>query len=406
MVKISPNRVLIPLGIGITLSLLGDQTLYTVLPNPGYAAQAGVTLGMVGILLGVNRLTRVLFNGPAGILYDKLPRRGLMIAALGIGALSTLCYALSKGPALLLLGRVLWGIAWAGIWIGSNTMALDISDDRNRGRINGRLQMWFFLGVAISSLAGGLFTDLFGFRGGLWVSAGLSTIAVFFWILFLPETRPINAGHRNPEVERNPGKPFPWRVAFQASIPLFVLRVVFAGVLASTTILWLGQFVDGGWEISEVILPLATLTGVFVAVRVLISMVSAPAAGYVSDLLGRRWVLIGVLLIVGMVSLFLMGSTIFWLAVIGVLITAVMGGGVQSLVPAVVGDQVGIARQSRVLSVVFTIGDIGSALGPPIALALIPSLGVGGVYRICGLLCGLAGVFAIYQARSRRSRYF
>jgi MFS family permease len=404
MVRPSPNRALIPLGIGITLSLLGDQTLYTVLPNPGFAAQAGVTLGMVGILLGVNRLVRVLFNGPMGILYDRLPRRGLMIASIGIGAISTWCYVLSTGQEFLLLGRVLWGVAWSGIWIGSNTMALDISDDQNRGRITGRLQMWFFLGVATASLAGGLFTDIFGFQGGLWVSAGLSSAAVFLWILFLPETRPEKVRDRNLEVAEYPEKPFPWRVAIRASVPLFVLRVVFAGVLASTTILWLGQFVDGGLPVLGILLPLATLTGIFVAVRMLISMVSAPVTGYLSDRTGRRWAIIAILMMVGTVSLFLMGAEFFWLAMVGVLFSAVMGGGVQSLVPAVVGDQVGAARQSRVLSVVFTIGDIGSALGPPIALALIPLFGVGGIYRFCGLLCGLAGIFALHQARSRRSR--
>ena len=74
----TPNRVLAVVGIGLVLSLLGDQTLYTVLPDPALAAQAGLTLGMVGLVLGVNRLARVLINGPAGYLYDRLPRRWLM----------------------------------------------------------------------------------------------------------------------------------------------------------------------------------------------------------------------------------------------------------------------------------------------------------------------------------------
>jgi hypothetical protein len=81
---LSPNRVLVPFGIGLALSLLGDQTLYTVLPNPNIPAQAGVSVAMVGVLLGLNRLTRIITNGPAGMLYDRLPRRGLMIAAVVI----------------------------------------------------------------------------------------------------------------------------------------------------------------------------------------------------------------------------------------------------------------------------------------------------------------------------------
>jgi hypothetical protein len=66
-----PNRVLTPLGIGLALSLLGDATLYAVLPSPEIAAQAGLSLVMVGFLLGINRLVRLVFNGFAGWVYDR-----------------------------------------------------------------------------------------------------------------------------------------------------------------------------------------------------------------------------------------------------------------------------------------------------------------------------------------------
>ena len=54
-------------------------------------------------------------------------------------------------------------------------------------------------------------------------------------------------------------------------------------------------------------------------------------------------------------------------------------------------------RQSRVLGIVFTIGDVGSALGPPLALILVPIISVAGVYKICAGLFGLAGIFAVWQ---------
>jgi MFS family permease len=67
------------LGIGIAISLLGDATLYTVLPHPDISTQLGITLSMVGLLLGANRATRLVLNSPVGILYDRMPRRGLLI---------------------------------------------------------------------------------------------------------------------------------------------------------------------------------------------------------------------------------------------------------------------------------------------------------------------------------------
>jgi MFS family permease len=120
----STNRVLAVLGVGIALSLLGDQTLYTVLADPRVLSKAGISLAMVGVVLGVNRLTRIFFNIPSGFLYDRSKRRRLMVLSISIGALSTACYALAPNATLLLFGRVLWGIAWSGIWIGANTIAL------------------------------------------------------------------------------------------------------------------------------------------------------------------------------------------------------------------------------------------------------------------------------------------
>ena len=74
----SPRFILNLLGIGTAISLLGDATLYTVLPHPDIAAQLGITLSSVGLLLGANRATRLVLNGPVGVLYDRLPRRGLL----------------------------------------------------------------------------------------------------------------------------------------------------------------------------------------------------------------------------------------------------------------------------------------------------------------------------------------
>jgi MFS family permease len=394
----SSGRVLAVLGIGIALSLLGDQTLYTVLADPRVLSQAGISLAMVGVVLGVNRLTRIFFNIPSGFLYDRSKRRRLMILSISIGGISTACYALAPNATLLLFGRVLWGISWSGIWIGANTIALDLSDDRDRGGISGRLQMWFFLGVAASSLAGGIFTDALGYRSGMWLSAGLTAFGVILWLFTLPETKAEPRSLTETQANPTSGAPFPWRVALMAAVPLFALRFVFAGVLAASTILWLGRFVQDGLTLARITLPLATLTGGFVALRVLVSMLSAPAAGSLSDRLGRRWPVLGFATLAGSIGLWTMGLTSPLLAIGGALLATISAGSIQGLVPAIVGDGASGAQKSRALSVVFTIGDLGSALGPVIGLALIPVFGIGEVYQLCALLYGGVALLAIWIA--------
>jgi MFS family permease len=395
-----PNRVLTPLGIGLALSLLGDATLYAVLPSPDIAAQAGLSLAMVGFLLGINRLVRLVFNGFAGWMYDRLPRRPLMIVSLLIGTISTAFYAFGSGAFLLTTGRVLWGFAWSGIWIGANSMTLDISNDLNRGSLNGRLQMWFFIAVAISSFAGGLFTDLFTYRGGLWISSFLSFIGFLVWIKYLPETHPIKPA--NPtllkeEEEERPSASFPWKLTLSCSFPFFVNRVIFTGVLGSTTILWLSQYVNNGsLSFNQIALPLATLSGTFIAIRIFVSVISVPQIGRFSDHIKRRWLLLTfIFLIFGAGGLLLLASSNLWISILGVLISAVAGGSIPALIPAIIGDQVQQNQQSRSLGYIFSFGDLGSAIGPPIALALVGIIGLPALFTGSAFLLIITGLFTV-----------
>jgi MFS family permease len=403
-----PNTVLTPLGIGLALSLLGDATLYTVLPSPEIARQAGLTLAMVGFLLGINRLVRLLFNGMAGWIYDRLPRRPLMLISLGIGTLSTAVYAFGSGPFTLTTGRVLWGLAWSGLWIGANSMTLDISNDLNRGHINGRLQMWFFIGVAVSSFCGGIFTDLFTYRGGLWVSTFLSGVGLLIWLRFLPETRP-EKHQITPLIkdEHTVKAGFPWKLTLSCSLPFFINRVIFTGVLGSTTILWLSQFVeDGSLTFNQIAIPLATMSGTFIALRILVSIVSVPQVGMLSDRINRRWLVLAIVfLIFGAGGLTLLAAQNIWISILGVILAAIAGGSIPALIPAIIGDQVPPHQQGRSLGYIFSFGDLGSAIGPPIALSLVGIISLPTIFLGCAVLLILTGLFTAVFAFQEKNHF-
>jgi len=326
-----------------------------------------------------------------------------MILSMALGSLSTLTYALAEGATLLLIGRVLWGIAWSGIWIGANTVALDISAEDNRGVISGRLQMWFFLGAMISSLAAGFFTDFLGYHAGLRLSAGLTFLGMLIWLFFLPETRKTISAAPSYHSTQPVKSVFPWRTTLAAALPLFLLRFVVAGVLNATTILWLSQFLETGFSLKGFFLPLATLTGIFSALRVLLSMISAPFAGSLSDRFQHRWSVMTVAHFASAAGLWVMAYPSLLPAVGGVLLVTISAGGIQALIPAIIGDRIPNAQKSRALSSAFTIGDLGSALGPAMGLALIPLIGIQRCYQICALLYALIFIFAFWQALREKS---
>jgi len=92
-----------------------------------------------------------------------------------------------------------------------------------------------------------------------------------------------------------------------------------------------------------------------------------------------------------------MGGSVVWIALFGALLAAVTSGSVQALSPAIIGDRVEEGRQSRALSVLFSLGDVASALGPPLALGFLTVLGISGVYRMSAVVLGLAALFALAQ---------
>ncbi|MCU0502628.1 MAG: MFS transporter, partial [Anaerolineae bacterium] len=86
----SPFHVVIPLGLAVCLSLLGDLTLYAVLVTQ--LDVLGLSLAAVGVLLSVNRLVRIPGNLVAGILFDRWGRRPLFLVGMTLGVLSTASY--------------------------------------------------------------------------------------------------------------------------------------------------------------------------------------------------------------------------------------------------------------------------------------------------------------------------
>lgn len=398
--KKSSSRLVHLLGIGTALSILGDSTLYTVLPDPNISNSVGLTALNVGWLLGVNRLARILFNGPVGALADRLPRRRMLLTSLGLGLVSTLMYAVANSIPIWLISRVVWGLAWSGIWIVGQAALLDVADEDTRGRLGGVYQMWFFIGVGGSALLAGVFTDWLGFRGGLILSSALTAAAWLLWWRQIPETSTPRVLADSQEKVRL--KPDHYLGVFRLALPVFAIRFVFAGVVASTTILWLQEWLPSlppGWD---GILPIATMSGIMVAARTISSLVGANLTGWAVDRLAWRWRLIAAVLFLGAIGMWVMGDDQWLLAILGAQLGAVAGSAVQTVVPALVGDRYRQEDSGRILGMVYTLGDLASALGPPTAVALMAIVTLPGTYRWSAILLAIFGLMAVAEGAARR----
>ncbi len=408
----SPWRVLLPVGIGTSLSLLGDASLYAVLPT--HAAEAGVSMVSVGILLSANRFIRMFSNGPAGVAYDRWHRRRLFVAALFLGALSTAFYAFASGFWPLLVGRFLWGLAWSGIWVGGNTIVFDVAHDESRGRWVGAYQIFFYLGVTGGSLLGGALTDRIGFHQAMALWAACTLSGALGALLFLPETRALRDRKREAQAGSDSAEPASAtnramharsdaRTDFVVATALYsVHRLVIAGVFSSTFGLFLLIQMGDQFQFAGLSVGVATLTGLGLGLSTLISAVSAPAMGGLSDRLGKRWQVAAGGLVPGIAGFILLAFSVPLTAVISVPLVAITSGSNQGLSTALIGDLDSVGWQSRQLGLMFTAGDLASAIGPVMAYALVPVIGITRIYLLVAglLICVLAVIVRLERRRS------
>jgi DHA1 family multidrug resistance protein-like MFS transporter len=377
-----------PIGLATALSLMGDATLYAVLPT--HSADAGIALAGVGIVLSINRFIRLVTNSPAGWLIDRLPdRRALFISSLTLGVVATTIYAASTGLPTLLFGRLLWGLAWSGIWIGGNAIVLQMAPKAQRGHWVGIYQVWFFLGSSLGSFLGGMMTDAVGYREALWIGAGISAVGALAAFALPSESQPIDRARLTLA---------PVGVSFLQSIrdisPAMwatataqgVNRLAAAGIVSATLGLVVQESLGtqlhlGAWQIG-----VASVTGGLLGSRTLISLVGAPLAGKWSDDAGQRWGLLAASLLLGAFGIGVLAAPNLLIVIAGTVAGAIASGSVQALTTALAGDLSSGNAHGKNLGFFNTAGDFGSAIGPLFAYALLPITGLGAIYIGCAIL--------------------
>ena len=387
------TRLLIALGMAISLSLPGDQTLYAALPTR--ADQVGLGLGAVGVLLGANRLVRVVANPIAGRLYDRSARRRLFLTGMLLGTISTAVYVVADRFWIWLTGRLVWGMAWSLLNVGGLAMVMDVTDVHDRGEVTGFYGLCYLVGLAFSPLLGGVLADVFGFRSALLVGAIVTGIGLALAALTLPETKPLPVGQDVKAVGDRPKQIATLfghiksidRRLLALSYVYFVTFLSVNGVVMSTVSLYLSQVFGETIGLGNVAIGVASVGGMLLALRSVAGMVSGPLSGYLSDRAGDRWPVLRMGVAVGVLGLTaLVVWTNIWVVVVAVLLVSASSATLMTTVVALTGDLTAGDGQGRAMGGLTAAGDLGSAAGPLLAYGLLSLVGLRYVYLLCGVL--------------------
>lgn len=182
------------MGIGLILPVLPDLIGELQGGSLGQAALWG------GVLSTSFAVMQFLCGPTLGSLSDRFGRRPVLLVSLAVMAVDYVVMALAGSIWLLLVGRIVGGVA-AATQSTATAFIADISKPEDKSKNFGLVGASFGIGFVVGPLIGGILGE-YGTRAPFYAAAGLASFNLLLGYFVLPET-----------VTDKIRRPFEWRRA-------------------------------------------------------------------------------------------------------------------------------------------------------------------------------------------------
>ena len=358
-------------GFGLVIPLL-----------PFYALRFGAPPQEVTLLLAIYSLMQ-LFAAPLwGRLSDRVGRRPVLMISMAASVLAYLWIGSATAVWMLFAARALAG-ACAGNIAAAQAYIADITKPEERAKGMGLIGAAFGLGFIIGPALGGLLAGnnpaTADIETPAWVAAGLSFLALWGVILFLPESLPVDlrgmhGGSRSrlKAIWNVLGRP----VLSRLILIFFLVILAFAG-MESTFALWaIEQF---GWGPGQV-------GYVFAYVGVLSAILQGGLIGRLARRFGEERLLLCGLALIGTGLLAMLFAHSIPRLAFAVSALALGMGLTQPSLNSLISRRAGREEQGEVLGVSQSVGSLSRVLGPAAAGFLFAQFGRNAAFFWGGML--------------------
>jgi len=175
------------LALATLLAALGVSVASVALPTLSRAFEAPLGAIQWVVLAYLVATTTVIV--PAGRVGDRIGRRRVLLAALILMAVSSVICGIAPDLPVLILGRVLQGVAAAALMALSLALTRETVAGDRVGRAMGLLGSMSAIGTALGPSMGGILIGTAGWQSVFWAMALLAGIAFWFGWRYLPEER-------------------------------------------------------------------------------------------------------------------------------------------------------------------------------------------------------------------------
>ncbi|MEL6503867.1 MAG: MFS transporter [Pseudomonadota bacterium] len=337
------------MGIGIVFPIMPD-----LMDRVGATNTAQGAL-WTGLIASAYAAAMFLFGPIVGSLSDAFGRRPVLIIALVTMAINYAIMATAQTFWLLLIGRIVAGIAGA-TYITATAYIADITKPEERGAAFGMIGAAFGMGFVFGPALGGLASG-WDITAPFWIASALAALNALFGIFILPESLRVDNRRAFGKRDLNPFGTILRAFAIPGlAIPLVCILVFeFANLVYPTLWAFWGREMFG-WDGFTIGLTLS-------AYGVLIAIVQAGILPRLSKRVGDyRTLFVGIICaIIGFLGFGFAGAV--WIVAV-VLPIAALSDMVPPLLTAFAANRVGEDLQGLVQGVIASLSSLAAVVSP------------------------------------------
>lgn len=355
---------------------------------PLYLTDEGISVALIGVILGAAGIGAGLGGLPTGALIARFGETRVMLGALSAVGASTALLGVTNTAIALIVLRTVFGAGISGMRLSSQTWVTRRVEDGMRGRALALVGGSTRFGLFIGPLLGGLLVDLVGFSTTFLISGAVTSVGLVALLRSAADSAQIRAGFEAPTRRRSTFGSLRRHRRLLARAAVVPLLVVTVREGRQTVMPLIGEDL----ELS------ATAVGALVAISAGADLLLVPVSGILMDRFGRLW---GMVPAFSLVALGLMSLGFAWFgdSLVGVVLAGVLigvGNGMSSGSLLTLGSDIAPAdATSEFLAGFAAIGDLGRVFGPIVVGFVAASFSLGGAAITLALIAAVAILWLI-----------
>lgn len=358
-------------------------SLQMFLPTlPLFVVAIGGRESEMGLVVGAFTISSLASRPFIGRAVDTKGRKIFLLVGAGIFLISSLLYIPAATVPWLLVLRLLHGIGIATFTTAATALVVDISPIMRRGEAMGYFGMASNISLSLAPALGIVLMQNFGFVVLFLAAAGAAATSLALSLAVADRHDAASI----PTTKMSLGSFFS-REALFPSLLVFCLTATYGVVVAFLPIYVVGR------ELGN--------PGLFFTIFAVALVITRPVAGRLSDILGRRAVILpGMLVVASAMGLLAVAPSFAMLAVAGVL----YGVGFGSVHPALlawVADKAGVQKRGAAMATFTAAFDLGIGSSAVILGVVLEVAGFATMWGIAGGIAVLGFALALANRQQK-----